>query len=123
MARTVGLTYDLKTDYELTKDEPADANAEFDHPQTIDLIAQAIESLGYRVKRIGNASSLLKALEHLDVDIVFNISEGLSGRNRESQIPVMLEMKGIPLLTNARSQPTTHTGRSKSRLSDLPRTG
>ena len=94
----IGLTYDLKTDYPLEKNVPADTNAEFDHPQTIDLIVRAIESLGFQVKRIGNASSLLKNLEHLDVDILFNISEGLKGRNRESQVPVLLEMKGIPFV-------------------------
>ncbi len=98
MSKTIGLTYDLKTDYQLKEDDPDDANAEFDHPATIDLITQAIESLGYRVKRIGNVSLLLDNLVNLGVDIVFNISEGLSGRNRESQVPVILEMKGIPFV-------------------------
>ena len=98
MGKIIGLTFDLKTDYQLKDNEPADVNAEFDHPQTIDLIVQAIESCGHQVKRIGNAFELLKNLDNLDVDIVFNISEGLEGRNRESQIPVILEMKGIPFV-------------------------
>ncbi len=98
MGKVIGLTFDLKTDYNPGENEPADANAEFDHPQTIDLIAQTIESLGHRVKRIGNAFSLLRDIDSLGVDLVFNISEGLQGRNRESQIPVILEMKGIPFV-------------------------
>lgn len=98
MGKIIGLTFDLKADYQLKDNDPPDANAEFDYPQTLDLISQAIESLGYQVKRIGNITELLKNLEHLDVDIVFNISEGLTGRNRESQIPVILEMKGIPFV-------------------------
>ena len=98
MGKIIGLTYDLKTDYQPAEHEPADVFAEFDHPQTIDLIAQAIESCGHQVKRIGNVSRLLNNLGHLDVDIVFNISEGLFGRNRESQIPVILEMKGVPFV-------------------------
>lgn len=98
MGKIIGLTYDLKTDYQLKENDPADASAEFDHPQTIDLVAQAIESCGHQVKRIGNASALLENLEHPGVDIVFNICEGLAGRNRESQIPVILEMKGIPFV-------------------------
>jgi len=98
MGKIIGLTFDLKTDYPLKAGDLPDANAEFDHPQTVDLISQAIESLGHQVKRIGNVSSLLKDLEHLDVDIVFNISEGQSGRNRESQVPVILEMKNIPFV-------------------------
>ncbi|MGD9014603.1 MAG: ATP-grasp domain-containing protein [Candidatus Omnitrophota bacterium] len=98
MSKTIGLTFDLKTDYPAKEGDLPDANAEFDHPQTIDLISQAIESLGHQVKRIGNVFSLLKNLEHLDVDIVFNISEGRTGRNRESQVPVILEMKNIPFV-------------------------
>jgi len=96
--KTVGLTYDLKTDYKFKDGDPPDANAEFDHPSTIDVIAQAIESQGYKVKKIGNAANLLEQLGQLNVDIVFNISEGISGRNRESQVPVLLEMAGIPFV-------------------------
>jgi D-alanine-D-alanine ligase len=96
--KIVGLTYDLKTDYQFKEGDPADANAEFDHPSTIDVIANAIEANGFKIKRIGNASNLLEQLDHLDVDIVFNISEGLTGRNRESQVPVLLEMAGIPFV-------------------------
>lgn len=96
--RTVGLTYDLKTDYEFKEGDPADANAEFDHPATIDLIAKAIENSGFTVKRIGNVTNVLDSWGRIDVDIVFNISEGLSGRNRESQVPMLLEMAGIPFV-------------------------
>ncbi|MBN1913916.1 MAG: ATP-grasp domain-containing protein [Candidatus Omnitrophica bacterium] len=96
--KIVGLTYDLKSDYEFKKGDPPDANAEFDHPSTINVIARAIESQGYRTKKIGNAAALLENLDNLGVDIVFNISEGLWGRNRESQVPVLLEMKGIPFV-------------------------
>jgi len=94
----VGLTYDLKTDYALRKDDPPDANAEFDHPDTIKVIARSFESRGFAVKKIGNVSHLLENLDKLDVDIVFNISEGLIGRNRESQVPILLEMAGVPFV-------------------------
>jgi len=96
--KIVGLTYDLKTDYEFKVGDPPDANAEFDHPSTIDVIASAIESQGFKIKKIGNASHLLEKIDNLDVDIVFNISEGISGRNRESQVPILLEMAGIPFV-------------------------
>jgi len=96
--KRVGLTYDLKTDYEFKEGDPPDANAEFDAPSTIDVIAAAIESRGFQIKKIGNVSSLLEKIESLDVDIVFNISEGLSGRNRESQIPILLEMAQVPFV-------------------------
>ncbi|MBI4706850.1 MAG: ATP-grasp domain-containing protein [Candidatus Omnitrophica bacterium] len=96
--KTVGLTYDLKTDYEFKAGDPPDASAEFDHPTTIDVIAKAIESQGFKVKKIGNATRLLENINNLGVDIVFNISEGTSGRNRESQVPILLEMAGIPFV-------------------------
>ncbi len=94
----VGLTYDLKSDYAFKESDPLDANAEFDHPGTIDVIADAFAKNGYQVAKIGNVASLLSKLNNLNVDIVFNISEGLSGRNRESQVPILLEMAGIPFV-------------------------
>ena len=96
--KTVGLTYDLKTDYKFKEGDPADANAEFDHPSTIDVIAEAIEKNGFKVKKIGNVHSVLEKMDSLDVDIVFNISEGISGRNRESQVPMLLELSGVPFV-------------------------
>lgn len=96
--KKVGLTYDLKTEYQFKIDDPSDANAEFDHPSTINRIASAIKSQGFSVKKIGNVENLLKNIDKLDVDIVFNISEGICGRNRESQVPILLEMKGVPFV-------------------------
>lgn len=96
--KIIGLTYDVKDDWTPRPGDPVDINAEFDRPQTIEHISQALESNGYTVKRIGNAHRLLSHIDDLGVDIVFNIAEGYSGRNRESQIPVILEMKGIPFV-------------------------
>jgi len=96
--KTIGLTYDLKTDYEFKAGDPPDANAEFDHPSTIGVVAKAIESCGFKVKKIGNVNNLLEEIERINVDIVFNISEGISGRNRESQVPILLEMFNIPFV-------------------------
>jgi len=96
--KTVGLTYDLKTDYKFKEGDPLDANAEFDHPTTIDVISKAIAANGFKVKKIGNAVNLMEQLDNLGVDIVFNISEGLIGRNRESQVPILLEMARVPFV-------------------------
>lgn len=92
----VGMTYDLKDDWTLKPGDPHDAHAELDKPKTVDRIIEAIESGGHQVKRIGNVHKLLSQIDGLDVDIVFNICEGVHGRNRESQVPVILELKGIP---------------------------
>jgi D-alanine-D-alanine ligase len=96
--RIIGLTYNLKKEYIFKDSDPPDANAEFDHEDTIGIIAEALGSWGHRVVRIGNVHNLLDNLKSLSVDIVFNISEGLNGRNRESQVPIVLEMAGIPFV-------------------------
>ena len=96
MGKIVGLTYDLKEDYQFKGDDPPDASAEFDPAPTVNSIVQALEEAGNKVVRIGNVDKLLSQIDNLRVDIVFNIAEGLMGRNRESQVPILLEMKGIP---------------------------
>jgi len=87
----IGLTFDLKP-----KDSPGDLLAEHDTEETISLIQDALEKGGHKIVRIGSAALLLKKLRTLKCDIVFNIAEGLSGRNRESEVPVILEAFGIP---------------------------
>ena len=96
MGKIIGLTYDLKSDWVAGSDDPSDASAELDKPQTVDSIVKALESAGHRVVRIGHVWNLIRQLDELDVDIVFNICEGHQGRNRESQVPMLLELKGIP---------------------------
>ncbi len=93
---TIGMTYDLKTEYVFKSEDPIDANAEFDHPSTVEVIVSALAALGHRVVPIGNANRLRERLDHLEVDLVFNIAEGSLGRNREAQVPILLEMQGIP---------------------------
>ncbi len=94
----IGITYDLKEDWGHKQGDPFDANAEFDKPETVDRVIKAFEDGGHRVKRIGNVYQLLKKIDQLDVDIVFNMCEGRVGRNREMQVPVLLEMFDIPFV-------------------------
>lgn len=92
----IGITYDLKSDWPARDGDPRDINAEFDKPETVEMIIEAIAGGGHEVQRIGNVQQLLKCVERLDVDIVYNVCEGRSGRNRESQVPMLLELYGIP---------------------------
>lgn len=96
MGKTIGFTYDLKSDHAGRVEGPVDALAEFDEEETIEDIVKAIESGGHRVVRIGGVRNLLKTIDRLDVDIVFNLCEGLGNRNRESQVPMLLDIYGIP---------------------------
>jgi len=92
----VGLTYDLKEDY-LRLGYTNEQVAEFDSPETIDALEQAITSLGFEVIRIGNIFSLVNFLNAGNrCDLVFNICEGMFGIAREAQVPCLLDAYRIP---------------------------
>jgi D-alanine-D-alanine ligase len=92
----VGFVYDLRSEY-VAAGYPLEVAAEFDSDETIDAIENALRALGHRVDRIGSARALCSRLAAGDKwDLVFNIAEGLSGRSRESQVPAILELYGVP---------------------------
>lgn len=96
MNPTIGLVYDLRSEY-LAQGYCEDDVAEFDSDDTINQIEKTIENLGYNVDRIGNGKSLCARLAAGNRwDMVFNIAEGLGGRCRESYVPSLLEMYNIP---------------------------
>jgi len=75
-----------------------DKIAELDSSETIDYVREALMSGGNEVILIeadGDAYDKLKE-ERRDIDIVFNIAEGLRGESRESYIPAMCDMLEIP---------------------------
>lgn len=96
MALVVGLMYNLGKHAPPADGEPPDANAEFDSEETVLAIASALAAGGYDVVRIEGNEQAYDRLREVRPDIVFNITEGLRGESRESHIPCMLEMLGIP---------------------------
>ncbi|MEM2273317.1 MAG: ATP-grasp domain-containing protein, partial [Candidatus Bathyarchaeia archaeon] len=95
MTLRVGLTYNLRRKVE-DEDLPEDFYIEFDEESTVNAIASALEKGGCKVIKIeADENSYLK-LRKYKPDIVFNIAEGLRGEGRESHIPAILEMLGIP---------------------------
>jgi D-alanine-D-alanine ligase len=91
----VGFTYNLKRIIPGDNIE-TDAEAEYDSPKTIAAIKAAIESLGHEVVELEATSDLPVRLGSSEVDVVFNIAEGFKGRNREAQVPALLELLDIP---------------------------
>lgn len=92
---TVGLAFNLKR----TKPQPggvADQEAEYDAPSTIAAIREAIQSFGHEIVELEADSEIATKLGSSGVDVVFNIAEGIQGRSRESQVPALLELLGIP---------------------------
>src|SRR5690606_21408533 len=52
---------------------------------------------GHTTTRIGRAASLMQRLARGESwDLVFNIAEGAQGTARESQVPAILDVVGIP---------------------------
>jgi len=70
--------------------------AEYDDLSTIDAIKRSIKSFGFDVIPIEADLDAFEKFRKEKPDLVFNIAEGIGGRARESQIPMMLEMLGIP---------------------------
>ena len=73
-----------------------DEEAEYDTPKTLQAIREAIASYGHEVIDLEATSDLPIQLASTPVDVVFNIAEGFKGRNRESQVPALLELLDIP---------------------------
>ncbi len=92
----IGLTYDLRADY-LAAGYSEEETAEFDGVATIDAIDTALRAIGHQTDRIGNGRQLV---DRLAVGnrwaLVFNLTEGLHGTARESQVPAILDLYEIP---------------------------
>jgi D-alanine-D-alanine ligase len=92
----IGLCYDLREEY-LRMGYGEEETAEFDRLSTIEALAGALTRLGHTTDRIGHARQLAARLIAGDRwDLVFNIAEGLHGIGRESQVPCLLDLYGIP---------------------------
>jgi D-alanine-D-alanine ligase len=92
----IGLTYNLRAEY-LAAGYSEEETAEFDRPDTIDALENAVRQLGHQPDRIGHAQQLIQRLATGDDwDLVLNIAEGLSGIAREAQVPAILDVYEIP---------------------------
>jgi D-alanine-D-alanine ligase len=91
----VGLTYDLRPEY-VAAGFSEDETAEFDRPETVTGLENALGALGHETDRIGHARQLIARLAAGDAwDLVFNIAEGVWGIGREAQVPAILDVYGI----------------------------
>jgi D-alanine-D-alanine ligase len=91
-----------------------DLYAEWDEPETIEAVANALEGVG-EVIRLEADQNFPRRVMEAKPDFVFNIAEGLYGVNRESHVPSICEFLGIPYHA---SDPlslalTLHKGRAK----------
>jgi len=92
----IGLTYNLKPAGAALALADNDQFEEFDSIETIESLESAIRAAGHEPIRLGWGLEMLDVLRRERLDGVFNIAEGVGGRGRESQVPAVLEMLGIP---------------------------
>ncbi|KAF0197688.1 MAG: D-alanine-D-alanine ligase [Bacillota bacterium] len=96
MGLKVVLLYNLIGEVQESEEDPPDSQAEFDSESTIRAIKDALEQLGCDVTCLDGGPTAFFRLANSNFDLAFNICEGRKGRNREAQIPAILEMLGIP---------------------------
>jgi D-alanine--D-alanine ligase len=99
----VGLAFNMKR---IDSHAGDDREAEYDAPETIHAITQAIESHGHEVVPLEATPDFPRALMSSNVDVVFNVAEGMVGRSREGQVPSLCELLGV-----------TYTGSDSATLS------
>ena len=74
-----------------------DWDEEFDKPETVETVAEALRALGHKVEVLGDGPPLLRRLLDDPPDFVFNFAEGTGvSRSREARVPAILEMLHIP---------------------------
>jgi D-alanine-D-alanine ligase len=92
---------EVKTDEE--EEPPSDLFAECDSDETIDAVAEVLREK-HQVVVIESDDKAYGRLKRAKPHLVFNMSERLFGPNRESHIPTVCEILGIPYTG---SDPTT----------------
>ncbi len=75
---------------------PVDGDSEFDSPLTIRTMARSLRAGGHTVPLVEADDELPRWFLNHEVDLVFNIAEGAVGEHRESQVPAILELLGVP---------------------------
>ena len=91
----VGFTYNVKR-VKPALDGTRDEEAEYDAPATIQAVREAIAAASHEVIDLEATADLPALIETTRPDLVFNMAEGIKGRNRESQVPALLELLDIP---------------------------
>lgn len=90
----IALTYNMKP---ATSPAPRqDYFAEWDDSATIDAVSAALAAEAGELVRVEADRDLAEKLKRAKPEIVFNIAEGIDSPSRESQVPVICEMLGIP---------------------------
>lgn len=93
----IGITYDLKNDYPKIDNR---SFHDFSTAYSISFLKKQFELAGYEVDLIGTIDKLKQRVINntLDIDLIYNTSEGVVSRNRECLVPALLETFNIPFI-------------------------
>lgn len=94
----IAFLYNVRHNYPDPNEKLIQLDTDFDDPATIEWMIKHFKNLGLEVLPIeADEKAYLNLYENKDkIDLAFNFSEGLHGKDRESHIPAMLEMLKIP---------------------------
>lgn len=94
----LAFVYNIRHNYPDPNNEKTQLEADFDDPETIEAMIKHMKKCGFEVLPIeADEHAYLKLYKHRKtIDLVFNFAEGMYGKDREAQIPAMLEMLRIP---------------------------
>lgn len=104
----VAVLHNLKSNAPANGEGPADALEELDAEANVEAYCHALRSRGYEVVPLEGNLDLPRQLRRHRIDICFNTCEGYRGESRESQVPALLEMMGMPF-TGGRIQCLANT--------------
>ena len=98
MIKTICHLHNIRHQYSDPNDYRNQLEMEFDDPKTTRLQIKYLRKLGFKVYPVeANEKAYFKLYRlRKKIDLVFNLSEGIYGLDRELQLPAMLEMLQIP---------------------------
>jgi D-alanine-D-alanine ligase len=92
----IAVLANLKKNFTARPDAPVDDAVEYDREETVESISQSLRGVGHEAFHLEGDETLMEALREHKPDFCFNICEGLRGDARESHVPAILEMLGVP---------------------------
>lgn len=95
---TIAFLYNVRHQYPDPNDPKTLLEVDFDDPETIKSMLKHFKDCGLKVIPIeADKEAYFKLFENKNkIDLAFNYAEGIYGKDREAQLPAMLEMLEIP---------------------------
>lgn len=92
--KTIAFLYNVRHTYPNANDPRTQLETDFDDPPVIKSIIKHLKKCEYNLIPIeANEKAYLKLYKYKEnIDLVFNFSEGIYGKDRECHLPAMLEM-------------------------------